>query len=376
MQPSQSKKLLAKMENSKFNTQYFTIFLTHHLYYLPQFVPIAEELVKRGKSVLFLLMGMDTPEQNKIAESFCRSKGFPCHFYKHDEPSFNTRFLINGANSFPTLNINYQISALVVHGIGTKAGYYTDEQNKHDIRFVEGHHRVQKIKELFPNAKSKLYNVGFAKLDAAISITEKDKPLMLTNFGLDPVKKTILYAPTFYPSSIDKMPKDFPAHLQEYNLIIKPHFFSFRIKTYRHHLRLFKLWEKYPNVYFAGVEQFNLVPFMAVADLMVSDESSAIFEFAALNKPVICNRNVKFRWTYRLFKSKIKKRMDAQMDPFREVATSVYKFTELLSAIKTELSNPMAKETQRKKITEEIVGTVDGKVSIRIADILENYSLQ
>jgi CDP-glycerol glycerophosphotransferase (TagB/SpsB family) len=360
------------MDTTLFKEKYFVIFVTHHLYYIPQFLPIAKELKRRNRPFLFLLLGMDSTEQNKIAEDFCQQNHFRCHFYKTGDPIFNCKFMINGANCFPNIALNYKYSALVVHGIGTKAGYYTEEQNKHDIRFVEGQHRIAKIKELFPLNKSKLYNVGFAKLDEAFVITENDKLKMIKSFGLDSDKKTILYAPTFYPSSIDKMPKDFPAYFSEYNLIIKPHFFSFLIKTYRHHLKIFKKWNTYSNVYFADVTQFNLVPFMTIADIMISDESSAIFEFAALNKPVICNRNVKFRLSYRLLKSKIKKRMDAQMDPFRDVATTVYKFNELIPAVKQELENPSLKEDARKKITEEIVGAVDGKVSERIADIMDS----
>ena len=351
---------------------YYTIFVTHHLYYIPQFVPIAKELIKRKKRILFLLMGLDAPAQNDIAKAFCVINNFPYHFYNKAKPTLNCKFMINGANSFPRINVNYSYSALVVHGIGTKAGYYTEAQNEHDIRFVEGQQRVDKIRELFPDAKSKLYNVGFAKLDEAFKLTESDKKVLITNLGLNTERKTILYAPTFYPSSIDRLPENFPAYFQEFNIIIKPHFFSFIKRRYRHHIRMFNKWKEYSNVYVAGVEEFNLVPFMSVADIMVSDESSAIFEFAALNKPVIINRNVRFRLSYRLFKSKIRKRMDSNMDIFKNVAVPVHTFTELPAAVDYEIANPDNKEEERKQICKQIVGTVDGKVSERIADIMES----
>ncbi len=350
---------------------YYTIFVTHHLYYIPQFTPIARELVRRGKKILFLLLGLDAPAQNEIAKNFCTENNFPWHFYDKKEPSLKCKFMIHGANSIPEINVSYQYLAHVIHGIGTKAGYYTEAQNKNDIRFVEGPYRVDKIRELFPDAKSKLFNVGFAKLDEAFTFSETDKRDLIERMNLDHEKKTLLYAPTFYPSSVDNMPEDFPEGFQDYNIVIKPHFFSFAKKGYRHHVRKFRIWEAYPNVYLAKVEEFNLVPFMAIADIMVSDESSAIFEFAALNKPVIINRNVYFRWAYRVFKRKIRKRMDANMDIFKDVATPVYDFESLRQTVSHEIAHPETKEKVRKHICGQIVGVVDGKASKRIADILE-----
>lgn len=354
-------------------SHYFVIFVTDHLYYIPQFLPVAKELKNREQRFLFLLMGKDSPAQNQIAYDSLCNYGYETQFYDEETSQLSCKFLISGSNGYPALKVSFQYSCLIVHGIGTKAGYYTGEQNKHHLRFVEGQHRVDKIRELFPDVKSELHNVGFAKLDGIFEMNSSDKGLLFSKMGFDKTKPTLLYAPTFYPSSIDKMPKSFPVDFKDYNIIVKPHFFSFLLKTYKHHLKKFDVWKKYPNVYFAGVEEYNLVPFMAVADLMISDESSAIFEFAALNKPVICNRNVKYRWTYRLFKSKIRKRMDVQMDQFRDVATPIYNYNALLVAVKYEIDNPNLKADSRKEITEQIVGTVDGKVSQRIVDILLNH---
>jgi len=360
------------MENE--SKQYHTIFLVHHLYYIPQFIPVAKELKRRNKEILFLLLGLDSPDKNQIAYSFCKENDFnPC-FYDKNAPVFNCDFLINGAHAFPLIDINYKYTASIIHGIGTKAGYYTEEQNKHDIRFVEGEQRVKMIQELFPESKCQLFNVGFAKLDEAFSQDNAGKTEMLRSIELNPDKKTILYAPTFYPSSIENMPLNFPENFKDYNIIVKPHFFSFEKKKYNHQVKKFGEWQKFPNVYLAEADKFNLVPFMAVADIMLSDESSAIFEFAALNKPVILNQNVKYRLTYRIFKSKVKKRMDDSMNPFKAVAKTIHKYSELKQAISFELENPQNRENERKKISQQIVGTTDGQVSIRIVNILDNFS--
>ncbi|MBR8535529.1 CDP-glycerol glycerophosphotransferase family protein [Carboxylicivirga sediminis] len=320
---------------------------------------------------MFLLLGLDSADKNQVAYNYCEQEGFSPHFYDQNASPYQCRFLINGSHSFPELpNLHYDYSASVIHGIGTKAGYYTEELNKHDIRFVEGEQRIELIKKSFPDTKCQLFNVGFAKLDEAYTLTAEDKNKLLEGYKLDPTKQTILYAPTFYPSSIDNMPNGFPADFADYNIIIKPHFFSFEKKTYKYQVRKFNRWAKYSNVFLAGPELFNLVPFMTISDIMISDESSAIFEFAALNKPVILNQNVRYRWSYRLFKSKIRKRMDNQMNPFKEVAQVINNYKELKPNIQAELKKPERKAEARKKISEQIVGLADGHVSERIVSIM------
>lgn len=358
------------------NERYYALFVSQHLYFIPQFYPVAKELKKREKKILFMLMAKDLPNQNKIAEDFCDTNGFAYKVFNPDDEAIECTYMINGGNGFPGFKINYQYSVSIVHGIGTKAGYYSETLNSHDIRFIEGQKRVDKIMELFPDTNCNLYNVGFAKLDTAVNLTDEDKENLVKRLNLDPQKKTILYAPTFYPSSIENMDKSFPAHFEGYNVIVKPHFFSLQRKKYKHHLKKFAHWDTYTNVYFAGSKDFDLNPFMAVADIMVSDESSAIFEFAALNKPVVINRNVKYRLSYRLFKSKIRKRLDPNMDQYRQVGTYVYKYAELKDVVVDELKHPERKELERKEICDKIVGRVDGKVSERIAGILEEFKLK
>ena len=42
---------------------------------------------------------------------------------------------------------------------------------------------------------------------------------MLQKLGLKAEKKTLIYAPTFYPSSIECFPKNFPEDLNQYNIL-------------------------------------------------------------------------------------------------------------------------------------------------------------
>ena len=71
------------------------------------------------------------------------------------------------------------------------------------------------------------------------------------------------------------------------------------MKKYQKQRNLLQHWDTYDNVYLAKVDDYSLLPFLKSADLMISDASSAIIEFAALNKPVIWCTFLQLRWNYR-----------------------------------------------------------------------------
>jgi len=352
---------------------FFAVFKVDYLYYIPQFLPVAKEMQERGLNFLFIL-----PEKKKrdiiptldLAIETCEKHNI-VYQIGEDKNSYTTaNYLISGANSFPETSIAYEKSILIVHGVGTKSGYFTEEQNKYDIRFIEGEFRFNKIKELYPEYNGVLENVGFSKLDDVLNMSQKEKDSLVSELGLDTNKKTILYAPTFFPSSIEKMSKNFPKEFSEYNIIIKPHFFSYLRAKYKAQRKRLEHWAKASNVYVAGIKDYNLAPFFAIADIMISDESSAIFEFAALDKPVICNRFIYLRWTYRLFKSKLANKMDANMNQFRNIGENVSAYKDLKDTVKKELANPQNKHDIREKYTKQVIGPTDGKVAIRMVDTL------
>ena len=56
-----------------------------------------------------------------------------------------------------------------------------------------------------------------------IKKSKRDKKLL----DIDPTKKTILFAPTFYPSSIEKFGIHFGELTKNFNVILKPHMWTF-----------------------------------------------------------------------------------------------------------------------------------------------------
>ena len=94
------------------------------------------------------------------------------------------------------------------------------------------------------------------------------------------------------------------------------------MKKYQKQRNLLQHWATYNNVYLAKVDDYSLLPFLKSADLMISDASSAIIEFAALNKPVIWCTFLQLRWNYRgIFSYRFKARMDKDYDDYGQIAT-------------------------------------------------------
>ncbi len=141
--------------------------------------------------------------------------------------------------------------------------------------------------------------------------------------------------------------------------------------------RLLEYWEKLDNVYLANLDQVNIIPFMAMADVLISDASSTLFEFSALNKPVVWCDFYKLRWGYRgLLKFRFKKRMDEDLYKYADIAIHAQSYSELKSCVDSQVKNPNSYAAQRQKYSLDLAGNVDGQCSKRIVDyLLDNKEL-
>ena len=349
------------------SSQYFAVFYVSALYYLPQFLPVADEMKRRGLTYAWIF----SDDLIRIPDRLSKSLGENIINDTPENISSKADFIIFG-NTYNKLNSVSGKTVLIYHGIGTKACYYESALGKFDIRFIEGEYRKKELDSRSPNAVQERPVVGFSKLDPTVSFSPADREKYLLSLGLDPARKTVLYAPTFYPSSIELMDTHFPDDCRDLNLIIKPHQFSFR-KRYKRQLRIMEKWNKRNNVYLAKPEDFNLLPFFTVSDVMISDESSAIFEFAALGKPVVRNRFVKLRFSYRLFPWKLKKRMDSDIERYSAVARDSHDYNETIRVLREVLDTPVTNANDIERYSKELMSDIDGKVSERIVDYLVSH---
>jgi len=345
-----------------------------HLYYLPQYLPVFDKLTQQDIQCEFVFYQQENESLQSICEQVIHAEGLTAFWFGGWEDAFKFYqqqkhcWIIFG-NLVSDIQQLHQFSktALMQHGIGPKNCYYEVSKNATTVRFVEGEHRLNRLESLFPDGN--FVDTGYAKLDPAFN--NATQAVCIEKMGLDPDKKTLLYAPTFYPSSIECFAKDFPQEFNNYNIIVKPHFFSLTKKNYRRQKKRLTHWQKSSNVYLASTAEYNLVPFMMAADVLISDASSAIFEFAALDKPVIWCDFYHLRWNYRgIFKYRFERRMDEDMAFFHQLAHQVKSYHKLMATVENALADPSAKQSERQTITSNLAGRTDGQCSLRIANYL------
>ena len=133
--------------------------------------------------------------------------------------------------------------------------------------------------------------IGMPKLDCLVDGSLKRDELV-SAMGIDPGRKTILYAPTWSPhSSVVSMGEELVKNLGErgYAVIVKLHDRS-RDLSYVNSggvdwgARLEPILQKFGGVLASGT---NSSPYLSAADIMITDHSSVGFEYLLLDRPLI-----------------------------------------------------------------------------------------
>ena len=343
-------------------------FYVAYPYYFPHFLPISKVFKSYGHEITYIL---SDKQNSKNMEDIAKENNLD---YKFGEENLidGKADIIFFANPNDIAKDIKSITIFLEHGIGTKSTSFYKTIEYFDIYITEGSQKYNTLKTLYPQYEYKLANVGFSKFDEIINFSNEDKEKLFNKYKLDTNKKTILYAPTFFPSSIEKMADDFPNEFNDCNIIVKPHYLTYERKRYKKQLNKFYKWEQYNNCVVMPLSEYNLVPFLAISDIMISDESSAMFEFAALNKPVVSNRYFKLRWSYYLMPWKLTKRIDKSKEFYRTILDNANNYEETINYTKEALSNPRKLEDKRLKFSKDLCGDIDGKVSNRIYNVVLN----
>jgi hypothetical protein len=133
--------------------------------------------------------------------------------------------------------------------------------------------------------------IGMPKVDCLVD-GSLDRDAILRGFGLDAARPTILYAPTWSPaSSLNRMGEELVRRLLQMpiNLIVKLHDRSLDPRPQFSGgidwtARLSPLLDR-TNALLAG--SANITPYLAAADVMITDHSSAGFEYLLLDRPLV-----------------------------------------------------------------------------------------
>ncbi len=351
------------------------VFDTRELYFLTQYVPVHRALRARGVECRFVAYHNRPTQLQAMRAAFERSslpvvwfetRAQGLEWYRSEAPEWIV--FGNGYGHLSELPPRTR-TAMLYHGIGTKSDVYSPTLMQMHVRFVEGPHYVRRLRTLYPGAN--LVPVGYAKIDPFFWPEAERPRLDLAALGLDPARKTLLYAPTHMPSSFPKMADDFPARFADFNLLVKPHALSFFGSKRASHRRKMELWSRAPNVHVASFDEYDPLPYMASADLLISDESSVLFEFAALDRPIVWCDFLWIHWTRRgPLRYRLRKRLDSSIDPHRAMAAHAGSFAELRSVVEAGLADPARHSRDRSRCVRELIGPTDGRVGQRIADYL------
>ncbi len=157
--------------------------------------------------------------------------------------------------------------------------------NKYII-FAESDYAVKQLEKSGSLYNSEVYKIGYPKLDPLFQTGLFDKENILNSLGLDSNKQTILYAPTYKPTSVYELKDVIFETTKNYNLIIKLHHYAWKGKYARHsqHKIFERRIKKYDHAVIIPFESYSILPYLYIADTLISEASGAITEFLATGK--------------------------------------------------------------------------------------------
>ncbi|MBT8316878.1 MAG: CDP-glycerol--glycerophosphate glycerophosphotransferase [Lutibacter sp.] len=241
------------------------------------------------------------------------------------------------------------VKVQVFHGLaGEKKGHFRI-RHYFDLYLTQGPYFTKKFIEL----KNKFQNfdvveTGWPKLDIYGKELHKYDVVKRKLLEEHNAKKIVLYAPTFSPSltSAQFLIDEFNdlAKNKEYLILIKFHdlMATDLINIYN------KLAKDTTNIIIE--EERNIIKFLLMADIMISDTSSVVYEFLLLDKPVI---------TYKCSSRAI------QWDNSNE-------YENLAEKVKSNLQEDKFRE-ERMNIVQEYHPYNDGKSALRMVEAVSTY---
>lgn len=175
------------------------------------------------------------------------------------------------------------------HGVGIKTlriRNIVKQRNTNYHVFLEGQYWLDYIESIGCGSAASFLVTGLPKLDAFFQKGRYNNDELSRKTGLDPEKKTVLFAPSYKPSCIQYIGESIVELIADYNLVIKLHPYSWGGKYAPHSQhRLYQdLAEKHRELFLVPKEEYDVYPYLNLADTIISDTSSVINEFLALGK--------------------------------------------------------------------------------------------
>jgi CDP-glycerol:poly(glycerophosphate) glycerophosphotransferase len=201
------------------------------------------------------------------------------------ERRFDVVFSANKRLITPPETIGTKIQ--IFHGVSFRNRGMREENLAYDFLFVIGPYMRRKFIEtgILPEDDPRVVEIGLPKTDRLVN-GSFDREALLARYGFDGRRPVLLYAPTGEAyNSLETMGIAVIERLAKsarYDLLIKPHDHP-KNATIDWFSRLASFEDAHTRV----VRELDVIPLLALADLLITDASSVANEFALLDRPLV-----------------------------------------------------------------------------------------
>ncbi|MCF7907844.1 MAG: CDP-glycerol glycerophosphotransferase family protein [Candidatus Omnitrophica bacterium] len=252
-----------------------------------QFRPIYE-ILKQDPRVEILFSGMyqskDRPRE--LYKPFNIDK----KFIIREKFAKTLSFDIYISPDYHMIDNNYSSTIQFFHTTSFRNFSVSEEAKSFDQIFLIGPYMKRKFIEagIFEVDDPRLKEVGMPQTDALLDNIDTG---LSERLGLDKSLPTILYAPVWAP--IESFLEDVQTTLKtltsiKANLLLKLHdkFYYQQVNKIRWREFLNLVLSENKNVHL--IDDFDIIPYMKISDLLVSDVSAVVHQFSILDKPIVC----------------------------------------------------------------------------------------
>ncbi len=308
------------------------LFYVSKLYSIPVIQPLVKEAAEQKVEIALFVsskVSRKLPETLSTVEAFTELK---------DAIAFNPDFVLCPGNF-----VDFRLPGIKVelfHGIGIEKPSHYKIRHFFDLYLSSGPVVTARFKEMErKRGYFRTVETGWPKIDHILNYDITD---IRKRFNLPQDKKIILYAPT-HSSSMESAKDILPAieKIMKSDEIwfCKPHEFMDK-----------ELLQELRGKQVKLIDDCDITPYLHLADVLISDTSSVIYEFMVLEKPVI---------TYRTLSRKDK-------------GIDIQSAAELRNALDRSLSSPGEFAGQRQRHLREVNPRLDGSISRGIIDLLSS----
>ena len=234
------------------------------------------------------------------------------------------------------------IKVQIFHGLGVEKKSHFKIRHFFDVYLTSGPYVTDRFSRMQVTHKYFLVReTGWPKIDYILDYPTKN---IKKRFSMPPDKRVILYAPTFSErmhSASELLPVILDGVRDDEIWLMKFHEFMDKqiVETIRR--------QTSPSI--RMIDDYDVTPYLHLSDVIVSDTSSVVYEFMALNKPVITFRTAG--------------RPDKGID-IRDPA-------DLREALERSFTCPLEFEAKRREHLNQINPYLDGQISRRVFETLD-----